>query len=302
MTEHISTTAEPIPADDSSQPTDEWKGLTDPAERRRRQNRINQRAYRKWFIVKINHSVSSSFRSAGKRKRSKFNTNTHPKSVVELPASTSLISSKQSYTPLDDIRGNHCLTAGVRIAMLQQFANSAYHSYISGCPTADHLLTLTKVNVFRALVRNMELIGWSVEWMDDDAISPFNTFLPRRQPISNENTDIPQGLQPTRIQTRVTHHPWLDFFPLAKMRDNLIEAGDHWDDDQMCRDIMGFWDSSAEDAGLLVWGEPWDVRNWEVTEAFLKKWGFVVRGCPELMNATNNWRARRGEKLIFRYI
>lgn len=26
--------------------SDEWKGLTDPKERRRRQNRVNQRAYR----------------------------------------------------------------------------------------------------------------------------------------------------------------------------------------------------------------------------------------------------------------
>lgn len=29
---------------------DAWSGLTDPTERRRRQNRLNQRAYRKWMI------------------------------------------------------------------------------------------------------------------------------------------------------------------------------------------------------------------------------------------------------------
>jgi hypothetical protein len=36
----------------------------------------------------------------------------------------------------------------------------------------------------------------------------------------------------------VLNHPWLDFFPFPKMRDNLIEAGDDWDDEQLCHDIM----------------------------------------------------------------
>lgn len=30
--------------------TDAWSGLTHPTERRRRQNRLNQRAYRKWLM------------------------------------------------------------------------------------------------------------------------------------------------------------------------------------------------------------------------------------------------------------
>lgn len=172
-----------------------------------------------------------------------------------------------------------------------------------GNPTSDHLLTLTKVNVFRACGHNLQLIGFSMDDMDDDAISPFNTATPPEESSPMESDSIPANLRPTRLQRTVPHHPWLDFFPLPKMRDNLIQAGDNWDDEELCHDIMGFWNtSSSGDAGLLVWGDPWDIGNWEVTEAFLKKWQWVVRGCPELMNSTNAWRVKRGEKLIFRYL
>lgn len=186
--------------------------------------------------------------------------------------------------------------------MLQQFAQNAYASYILGSPTADHLLTLTKANVFRAFVHNLKLVGGSLDNMDDDALSRFSMPAPREKGVPDDYSNLPVSLRPTKLQRTVAHHPWLDFFPFPKMRDNCIQAGDDWDDDQLCHDIMGFWESTTDDAGLLVWGDPADVNSWEVTETFLKKWQWLVRGCPELMNSTNAWRARRGEKLIFRYI
>lgn len=171
-----------------------------------------------------------------------------------------------------------------------------------GDPTSDHLLTLTKVNVFRAFGQNMTLIGLSLDSLDDDAISPFNIGTASGESPVDDDT-IPVNLRPTKLQKTIPHHPWLDFFPLPKMRDNLIQAGDEWDDEELCHDIMGFWNTASKgEAGLLVWGDPWDIRNWEVTEPFLKKWQWVVRGCPQLMDATNAWRTKRGEKLIFRYI
>lgn len=172
-----------------------------------------------------------------------------------------------------------------------------------GSPTSDHLLMLTKVNVFRAFGHNLKLLGWNLDNMDDDAISPFNIPSAPEASASPDYGDLPLSLRPTRLQRSTPHHPWLDFFPHPKMRDNMIQAGDEWDDEALCLDIMGFWDNNSTAApGLLVWGEPWDIRNWELTEAFLKKWQWIVRGCPEIMNSTNSWRARRGEKLIFRYI
>ncbi|OGE49149.1 hypothetical protein PENARI_c023G03904 [Penicillium arizonense] len=277
MTDSSAQIADPISSDEVE---DNWSGLTDPVERRRRQNRINQRAYRK-------------------RKRLQ-NKDIHPKSLVKSTKSTSPQSQDSATSESSKVKS--CCTPGVLQDLLERFAKSAIESYARGDPTADHLMTLTKVNVFRAFAQNLQLIGWSPYWMDYDAVSPFNQALPQRESTPDDHSHIPLTLRPTRIQKSVPHHPWLDFFPLPKMRDNLIEAGDEWDDEQLCHDIMGFWGESTMDSGLLVWGEPWDIRNWEVTEPFLKKWQWIVRGCPELMNATNTWRARRGEKLIFRYI
>ncbi|KAJ5645739.1 hypothetical protein N7507_011750 [Penicillium longicatenatum] len=278
-----------VPADEER--TDDWSDTIDPIERRRRQNRINQRAHRRRQRIQAKDK------------------DIHPKSLVaSYPTPPSSIHSDIPFG--QEIKARRCISPHTRDLLLDQFAKAAYQSYILGSPAPDHLLTLSKLNVFRAFGHNMRLIGTDLDEMNDDAISVFNTILPSPPPEIGGSSpdqsmvnDLPVSLQPTKVQRTIPHHPWLDFFPIPKMRDNLIQAGDEWNDEELCLEIMGFWtNASSEDVGLLVWGDPWDVRNWELTEAFLKKWQWVVRGCPELMNSTNAWRAKRGEKLIFRYI
>ena len=196
---------------------------------------------------------------------------------------------------------NHCKKL-VLYDQLQRFTETVYERCVNGPPATDHLLTLSKVNVFRAFATIMDLMGMppSPDWMDDNAISVFTT----QGPGIIEFNSLPIVLQPTVRQKTIAHHPWLDFFPIPKMRDNLLCAGASWDDEALCVDIMGFWDSTqgSSDCSLLVWGDPLDPRSWEVTEEFLRKWPWVVRGCPEILQSTNNWRRKRGDKLIFRYV
>lgn len=82
------------------------------------------------------------------------------------------------------------------------------------------------------------------------------------------------------------------------MRDNLLLAGDSYDEDQLCNDLVEFVDLTNEQTGLIVWSEPWDPAGWEISETFLKNWGWTVNGCVELLESTNFWRATRGEDAL----
>jgi hypothetical protein len=161
-------------------------------------------------------------------------------------------------------------------------------------PRSDQLLSLIQFNVFRAMILNFQLIGLDLEYIcDDDSISPFGTILPDRG-----CTSLPPSLRPTSLQRAVIHHPWIDFFPVHEVRDNLIRAGNSYDDEELCIDLMGFCNAPSEKTGLIVWGEPWNCTSWEVTSEFAQKWGWVVRGCTDLIASTNYWRAQRGENPI----
>lgn len=159
------------------------------------------------------------------------------------------------------------------------------------------LLTLVHFNVFRALVSNTSSMGFTMEWLNEDAESPFNAPQPGSSIVS---ASCPSSLSPTDLQRTVAHHPWIDLFPFPRMRDNLLLAGDSYDEDQLCIDLVEFCHVPCEQMGLIVWGEPDDPRGWEVSESFLKRWGWVIKGCHELFAATNYRRAERGEEpLVF---
>lgn len=178
--------------------------------------------------------------------------------------------------------------------LMANFESSALHRYLSGSPQTDNLINLSRINVLRAAYQNAFVLGMTAEWMcQDDTVSILCADGPH---VIRAQGNIPPSLLPTALQRETPHHPWLDVFPFPRMRDNLIKAGDHLDDDELCHDLTAFWDTRSSNATLLVWGEPWDPQNWEVTEDFAKKWGTFLQGCPELLRSTNSWRVKRGDR------
>jgi hypothetical protein len=176
----------------------------------------------------------------------------------------------------------------------RDFEAVAHESFLRGSPRIEHLISLRRLNVHHAINENIRAIGMTPGWLrPDEAISIFNVSS------SEHNEDqIPSSLRPTAIQRLVPHHPWLDFFPFPRMRDLMIIAGDSLDEDDLCRDLMAFWDTHNTGATLVVWGQPWDPKNWEATEEFVRKWHWLLAGSPELLASTNLWRARRGDRAL----
>ncbi|RAK99345.1 DUF3425 domain-containing protein [Aspergillus ibericus CBS 121593] len=287
-----SAAAAPVDAED------DWAGLCDRKERRRRQNRLNQRAYRKRKQAERNNALVPRPSAA-----SQVGGSPNPEHSSS-PDSDSSLTPKQSRCMLNVSNGTSTPSMPIDIQKLfEHFTRVAYESYFRGSPSADHLLTLSKVNVFRAFVANMSVLGLGKDttWcQDDDALSLFNTLSP--DAIEGSTDKLPVALRPTKLQIKIPHHPWLDFFPLPRLRDNLVMMADRFDDEELCHDVMGFWDNASDSCSMLVWGEPSDPASWEVTEGFLRKWPWVVRGCPELLQSTNRWRQSRGEKMIIRYL
>ncbi|CCD34321.1 hypothetical protein ACHAPC_003029 [Botrytis cinerea] len=296
---------------------EDWTGTNDTATRRKLQNRLNQRIYRQRrkapskirddrendSLIEAPQSPERSILGEAKRTYS-----ANPLSITSLrnekQSGQLEQSSNPSAKPSADINIKQWTTGrvsrvqgfcGIRL-MLAEFEKEARRNHSMGSPRTDQLLTLIQFNVFRALIKNTRTIGWNLDWLDCtiDPLSPWLNLSTKIVPGAH----CPQALCPTKIQRTIPHHPWLDLWPIPQMRDNLLLHAESYDEDQLCNDLVEFGGLMNEQSGLIVWGEPWDVWGWEVSETFLRNWGWAVKGCGELLASTNKWRAKRGEEAL----
>ncbi|KAH7255168.1 uncharacterized protein BKA55DRAFT_592553 [Fusarium redolens] len=175
---------------------------------------------------------------------------------------------------------------------ISQFSAWAHREYLRGFPEADTLLNLIQFNTTRALVLIAKSMDLRQETMAPGARS--------RLPIAGIDTvifdSLPPSLQPTNLQLIVSHHPWVDIIPIAGIRDNILLRDEAlYDKAELCRDLRGFQQVVHGHGGMKTWKDPWDPDGWEFTEAFAIKWPWVIRGCHELLESTNNWRRMRNE-------
>ncbi|OLN86650.1 hypothetical protein CCHL11_03732 [Colletotrichum chlorophyti] len=265
------------------EPSEDWTGVASSKERRKLQNRLNQRAHRRRGREELLRQLQ--------RVAENGVAGIQPSHVSQIAGTE-----EEGYEL-------HASPEKRRETIL--FARNASMNYTLGTPRLNELQGLVALNLLNALARNARVLGFSLKSLcDDNFISPFNLEGPRLPCALRQASSWPVHLRPTEAQLKITHHPFLDLFPIPSLRDAAIRAEDlgFFDDDEFCRDIFRVDDSpSGEDwPRLIVWGEPWNPRAWEANVAFVKKWGWLIRGCPEILAGTNYWRQKRGEKkLVF---
>ncbi|EEU41350.1 uncharacterized protein NECHADRAFT_46205 [Fusarium vanettenii 77-13-4] len=268
--------SEPLPVQIELLNPDDWSGITSSAERRRRQNRVNQRTWPVTDEVGPARQIALADRAE------------------HLAVTNRAVILAQGYL---------LLPTADRRAKARLFTSSAYNDYRSGVPQPGYLPALTHLNVLDAMARNAAVIGFSIEGLcRDDLISPFNTHGPGLPWAGEIAAACPATLLPTPVQQTIIHHPWVDLFPIPRFRDNVLlaVAAGVLDEDELCADMLSLDNGRGENASLIVWAGSWDPRGWEASIPFLRKWGWLLTDCRELCLATNEWRDRRGEKrLVF---
>ncbi|KAJ5578237.1 uncharacterized protein N7459_007201 [Penicillium hispanicum] len=259
---------------------DDWTGTKDAAARRRAQTRLNTRAYRKRKAL------------AKKSEASSAATGTLVESEVPVEC-WDIAQQSISIIPASRVKQIH----DARIPMLpDKSGKKQFNMVFPLCP--DHLITLLQFNALRALAVNRDLISGIL-------VTPLNCEeeVIHVIPYPTKPERIPSTLRPTILQQTVPHGDWIDLFPCPGGRDRLIRAAGTFDEDELWSDCIGglyegFPDDEIERRGIIAWSPPWDITGWEMSEGFLRKWGWLFKGLPGVLEATNRWRVERGEEPI----
>ncbi|EEA19245.1 hypothetical protein TMatcc_010199 [Talaromyces marneffei ATCC 18224] len=273
---------------------DDWTGLTDAVSRRKRQNRLNIRAYRRRRKA-LEVGEKQEALSMAKSSPVKIEGPAIPcwdedlQTVISLPASE-----------VDSRMGILCkpllllLADGKTVTPTRQTPHKVIFPL---CP--DHLILLLQYNVLRATLINIKILSplLTITSCSADTLN----VLPK----PSLPDQIPPTLWPTKLQQTIPHEDWVDIIPHPRWRDNVLLALGTFDEDELWSDTIGglfegFPQSEIERRGVIVWSPPWDICGWEITEGFWKKWGFLMKGCEDILDVTNYWRRQRGEEpLVF---
>ncbi|EXJ67552.1 uncharacterized protein A1O5_09565 [Cladophialophora psammophila CBS 110553] len=257
---------------------DDWTGTKDAAARRRAQTRLNTRAYRKRKALAKNAEASSAAAGTLIKKEALVECwDIEQQSVSFVPASRI----KQVYNARNPL-------------LPDKPRKEPFNIVFPLCP--DHLITLLQFNALRALAVNRTLIsGILVTPLDCDEEVIHVVPYPAKPEL------LPSTLLPTTLQQTVPHGDWIDLFPCPEGRDRLIRAVGTFDEDELWADCIGglyegYPDDEIERRGIIAWSPPWDMTGWEMSEGFLRKWGWLLKGLPGWLEATNRWRMERGEE------
>ena len=280
---------------------DDWTGLTDATLRRKRQNRLNVRAYRGSILNPgPDHNIDFIL---GRRKAQQSRTVSKRTSASVTGCETQVPCWDEAqqaiiHLPIGSVTNT---IFDKRTPLVPTYLKPHKFSRIIFPLSSDHFITLLQFNVLRGSLANHELLSrFEPSATPHQECSDAALYV---SPDSDAATlqSLPQSLHPTVLQRTVPHEGWIDIIPHPRLRDNCIRAIGTFDEDQLWSDTIGglfegFPDSEVEHRGVLIWSTPWSTSGWELSEGFWRRWGWLLGGCMDILDATNHWRRKRGEE------
>lgn len=259
-----------------------WRGKNDPTERRRIQNRLNQRAFRQ------RQRSGDSPKQYTPRSRSG---SAKANSPGDEPGARSPEAEEEE---LDEEPPTFTCAGGSPSG--RAVDSSANITDYSTGRVWDELAQTINRNLMSAACANAQKLGIST--------SALQNGHPILTPTSRGGM-VPTTLQPVQAQHQAAHDPIIDIIPHARLRYNILRAiAAHQLDAAKfshCLRASGALENiegRMYRCGLIVWSTPDQLPSWEISEHFVRKYASLLQGCEDLLDATNAWRRRRGERLF----
>lgn len=236
-----------------------WRGKTDPLERRRIQNRLNQRAF---------------------RERQRF-AGTGQQTDSELSPSGS---NDDEFEPA---------FASTRPNSGQRSSNRSSSVAEASGAKGDELGQTINRNVMQAVVANCQHLEVDTQTLRSG--NPITTPQQTRGAIPASLVPIKQQHVVTHDPfIDAIPHPRFRYNVLRYIASRQVDTQRLGACLRRSGTLSTVGGKQMRD-GLIVWSNPESIQNWELSEAFVMNWSCFLEGCEDWIEASNWWRQRRGE-------